>query len=132
VITYFITDNSHFYRVLKIESSLKDLDYEYLLNAYDLEKDSFIIKTTHLDHLAKLLLSKNRICIHGPKGVGKSFSLVYLMCQDSSKTFVLLSPDINYKETLKYLQALNKEDSKFNGQMGQMHYCGNITWGALT
>ena len=87
----------------------------YLSNEYDFFQNRFIIRTSYLDYLTKLVASKERVCIHGPKGVGKSFSLVYLMCcQGLSKAFVLLSPEIRENCILNYLETLETKHSEFN------------------
>ena len=103
------------FRVLKICECLSKDDLIYLSNEYDFIQNSFIICTTYLDYLTKLLQSKDRVCIHGPKGVGKSFSLVYLMCcPDLRGTFVLLSPEICEESLLNYLEALERKHSQLH------------------
>lgn len=99
--------------MIHVANYLNNNDLCYLSLHYGPLQDSFIIKTSYICYLTNLAATKTKICIHGPKGVGKSFSLMYLMCcRKASDTFVFLSPEISDQGTINHLQTLESQSSE--------------------
>ena len=112
--TYVYVICIYCFSVLVISNYLSEEDIDYLSQLFDdFGTMSFIIETAYLKYLSKTLSQKHRACIHGPKGVGKTHSLLYLACRvkEAEDEFVAISKKVNNHE---YLSLLGQKYSKVN------------------
>lgn len=111
-------------RIVKIANYIKESegkedekiwnDYDYLKAEYNLDGDNFIIITSEMKYLSSLLEKEKCIVIRGPKGAGKTHSLLFIMCFyiKSKKPCIVLTPQLMQKEQ-HVLQYLKYVETKF-------------------
>jgi len=95
---------------VKVHESLVKEDKLYLQSYFDLILNPFIIRTSGLRYLEKAVCENDRVLICGPKGVGKSFSLLFIACT-VKKLFIHIS-SLTYSLVLPRVKLLEERCGK--------------------
>ena len=101
-----------FYRWINIAALCKKFEYEYLL-AIHKPLDNCYLKTDSYYSLVKLLDKEEALVIKGPKGVGKSFSLIALMAEHSLCCLLFTQESFGHPGVLMTYLNHHLECSKF-------------------
>ena len=100
--------------ILHVASCLTGDDQYYLEYLYGNLSANKIIVTSYLKYLYDLVDGQEHVYVHGPKGVGKTYSLLFLACHDDlANAFVLLAHELNNDHILTRLEMLERKHCKF-------------------
>ena len=100
-------------QIIQVIDHLSSNDQTYLQLTYGDLSSSFIVKTWCLDSLSSLVSQNEQVCVYGGKGVGKTYSLLFLTCCGLTANFVLLTQHTRDEDILKHLEVLEKKNCKF-------------------
>lgn len=115
------------FRCLVVKHWLNDVDFQYIRGfIYGcLPQEAFVLVTTGLAKLSDVVKNEPATYIFGPKGVGKSYSLIYLACL--AEVTVVISPQKPICDVVQYLTHLETQHCKFNWLAAFVwcyyHYC---------
>jgi len=103
------------FRIIKVKESLADEDADHLSDHFTFGniEHRFIIVTSFLMCLSQFLAKFNILLMRGPKGSGKSYSLLYLACTAGrDRSFILVSPqttNLRLSERLDFLTGIESK-----------------------
>jgi len=103
------------FRIIKVKESLTDEDADHLSHHFTFGsiEHRFVIITSFLISLSELLSKFRLLLVRGPKGSGKSYSLLYLACTaEQHQKFVLISPHTTNLELTQRLDLLTGNESR--------------------